>query len=138
MAQLLKAKHVDYDIQRIKRDLTFFSFLWTMINVEHIVKSINVPEIRPSIHAVAERTATPAYDIIGYFTMLDTAAQLEDKERDELARLLRKHEDPFVKGVLSIRTQHYMNTHRSRARVEQSICALLQIKYLPRPIPSRR
>ena len=133
MAHVIKAKNEDYDIQRIRRDLSFFSFLWTMINVEHIVRSINVPEIRTAILQVVERTATPAHDIIGYFTMLDTSQELEENERAELARLLKKHEDPFVRGVLSIRTQHYMNTHRSKARVEQSVSSLLGIRYRPRP-----
>ena len=132
MAQYLKAKNPDYDIQKIKRDLGWFSFVWTIINVEHIVKSVNVPEVSASIHNVTERRGTPAYDMIGYFTLLDAAPQLTNKERTELARLLKKYPDPFVRGVLSIRTQHYMNTHRSRAGVEQSICSLLDIKYLPR------
>ena len=87
---------------------------------------------------VAERTGTPAYGMIGYFTLLDAALELTEKERTELARLLKKHPDPFVRGVLSIRTQHYMNTHRSKANVEQSICSLLGIKYLPRLVQGNR
>ena len=138
MAHYVKAKNPDYDIQEIKRDLGWFSFVWTIINVEHIVKSINVPEVSASVRNVAERTGTPAYDMIGYFTLLDAALQLTEKERTELARLLKKHPDPFVRGVLSIRTQHYMNTHRSKANVEQSICSLLGIKYLPRLVQGNR
>ena len=138
MAHYVKAKNPDYDIQKIKRDLGWFSFVWTIINVEHIVKSINVPEVSASIRNVAERTGTPAYGMIGYFTLLDAALELTEKERTELARLLKKHPDPFVRGVLSIRTQHYMNTHRSKANVEQSICSLLGIKYLPRLVQGNR
>ena len=131
-AQFIGAKNSSHDIGEIRSGLMLFSFLWTMISVRHIVESINVPDIRPSIHKVVERGATPAHDIIGYFAMLHTAEALGKHERDELERLLKKHEDPFVKGVLSLRTQHYMNTHRSDFRVEQSICSILGIKYLPR------
>ena len=108
--------------------------MWTIINVENIVKSINFPEVSASIHNVAERTGTPAYDMIDYFTLLDAAPKLTDKEKTKLAKLLAKHPDPFVKRVLSIRTQHYMNTHRSRASMEQAICSLLGIKYLYRSV----
>ena len=138
MAHYVKAKNPEFDIQAIKRELGWFSFVWTIINVEHIVRSINVPEVSASIQDVAERTGTPAYGVIAYFTLLDTARELTMKERTELARLLKKHPDPFINGVLSIRTQLYMNTHRSKANVEQSICSLLGIKYLQRPIRGSR
>ena len=135
MAHYVKAKNPKYDVQQIMRDLRLFSFVWTIINVEHIVKSINVPEVSDSIDKVAERAGTPAYDMISYFVLLDAAPQLTKKERTALASLWKKHQDQFIRGVLSLRTQHYMNTHRSKAVVEQSICSLLGIKYLPRLIP---
>ena len=135
MAHYVKAKNPKYDVQEIMRDLRLFSFVWTIMNLEHIVRSINVPEVSDSIHKVAELTGTPAYDMISYFTLLDAAPQLTQKERKELTRLWKKHEDQFIRGVLSLRTQHYMNTHRSKTAVEQSICSLLGIKYLPRLVP---
>ena len=133
MAHYIKAKNPDYNIERIKRELGWFSFVWTMTNIERIVKSFNIPDIRSSIQNVAQRAETPAFDVISYFSLLDAAKQLRDKERSELARLMKKHRDPFVKGVLSLRTQHYINTHRSQAKVEQSVCSLLGIKYHARP-----
>ena len=133
MAQYVKAKNPDYDVERIKRELGWFSFVWTMTNLERIVKSFNIPEIRPSIQNVAQRSGTPAYDLISYFSLLDAAQQLTEQERSELARLMKKHRDPFVKGVISLRTQHYINTHRSQVMVEQSVCSLLGIKYRTRP-----
>ena len=135
MAHYVKAKNPKYDIEEIMKDLRLFSFVWTIMNLEHIVRSINVPEVSDSIHRVAERTGTPAYDMISYFTLLDAAPQLTQKERTALAKLWKKHEDQFIRGVLSLRTQHYMNTHRSKTAVEQSICSLLGIKYLPRLVP---
>ena len=122
-AHYLQVKNPEHDIAMIKRELEGFSFLWTMMNIERIVAAINVPEIRPAIERVAGRAGTPAYDVIGYFTLLDAAQELQELERVELEKLLKKHQDPFVRGVLSIRTQHYMNTHRSSAMTEQSICS---------------
>ena len=138
MAHYIRAKHPDYEIQDIKRDLGRFSFLWTMMNVERVVEAISVPEVRQSIHNVAEQMETPAYDMIAYFSLLDAAPELTEKERAALERLVRKHRDPFLRGVLSIRTQHYINTHRSRARIEQSMCSLLGIKYMPRLVQGNR
>ena len=134
-AHYIKAKNPECDMREIMEGLQSFSFVWTIVNVEHIVRAINIPEISESIRQVARRKGTPAYDVISYFTSLDAAPQLTEGDRGELARLWKKHEDPFVRGVLSLRTQHYMNTHRSKAAVEQSVCSLLGIKYLPRLIP---
>ena len=132
MANYIKAKNPDYEIDDIRRDLGWFSFIWTMMNVEGIVNAINVPEIRESIDYVTKEAATPAYDIISYFTLLDSAPELTNAIKKELDILLKKHDYPFFKGILSLRTQHYMNTHHSKARIEQSICSSLGIKYVPR------
>ena len=137
MALYLKTKNPGHNIQDIKRDLEWFSFLWTMIHIEKVVNAINVPEIRQAIYKVVEECSTPAYDVIGYFALLDTAKELGDREKVELAGLLKKHKYPFVTRVLSLRTQHYMKTHRSKAMVEQAICSLLDVKYYPRLRPSR-
>ncbi len=133
MAMYVKAKNPTYEMKDIRRHLGFFSFIWTMINVEKIVEAVNVPEIRPAIRNVAATRDNPAYDLISYFVLLDSAPKLSAPVRDTLSALLKKHEDPFVKGVLSLRTQWFMNTHRSEAQIEQSVCALLGIRYYPRP-----
>ena len=137
MARYLKAKNSDYDIQDIKRGLEVFSFIWTMLNIERIVGTINFPEIRPAIKNIVERTDSPAFDVIGFFAQLDTAQELGNPEKTALTKLFKKHEDPFVRRVLSIRTQRYMNTHRSNVRIEQAICALLGIKYVRKLIQSQ-
>ena len=109
-AQYLKAKNPAEDIEQIRNRLEMFSFLWTMMNVEAIVAAINLPEMKMSVDAVTARAGSPAHDIIRYFTVLDAASELTETERRELDRLWRKHRDPFVRGVLSLRTQMYMNT----------------------------
>ena len=134
MAHFIKTRNPKYDLARIRKDLRMFSFLWTIVNVEHVVRAINTPEMRPSIDMVVSRMDTPAYEIIRYFAMLDTSMAFEDGEKGALQELLRKHKDPFVKSVISLRTQHYLNTHRTRASMEQSICSLLSVKYVPRAI----
>ena len=136
-ANYLQKKYPDHDIEEIKRFLQFLSFLWTMVNVEKIVSSINVPEIREVVNEVVQEQSTPAYDLIGYFNHLDSIEKLTNGTRRELETLLKKHNDFFFERVLSIRTQHYMNTHRSDAPIEQSICSSLKIRYSYKPLRNK-
>ena len=132
VALFIKAQHPDWDTARIKSGLELFSFLWTMVNIEQVVNAISVPEIGEAVDAVVSQKATPAYDLVGYFNRLDNTNELTETERGKLAALLKQHNDMFIKRVLSMRTQHYMNTHRSKAMTEQAICSLLDIQYRPR------
>ena len=132
MALFIKAQHPDWDTAKIKRGLELFSFLWTMVNIEQVVNAINVPEIGEAVDAVVSEKATPAYQLVGYFNQLDSTTELTKTERGKLALLLKQHDDMFIKRVLSMRTQHYMNTHRSKAITEQAICSLLDIQYRQR------
>lgn len=134
LALSIKAKKPEADLAQVQQILRYVSFIWTMMNIEQAVHAVNVPTIREAVDAVVARNRTPAYDIFGYFNELDSAEELTTDERDKLAALYKDHRDQFVKRVLSIRTQDYMNTHRSRTSVEQSICSVLGIKYMPRPI----
>ena len=84
------------------------------------------PLDQPCLVALSEQS-TPAYDLIGYFSRLDSATELNDGVARHLGKLLRRHDDPFIKRVLSLRTQHYMNTHTSKGPIEQVICSLLEI-----------
>ena len=70
LARYVNAKNPGSDLEEIKRALERISFLWTMGNVERIVQAVNVPELRRSIGEVVERAATPAYDLVGFFTPL--------------------------------------------------------------------
>ena len=133
-AHYVHKKHPDHNIEEIKKAIQILSFLWTMANVEKIVSSINVPEIREVVNEVVQEQLTPAYDLIGYFNHLDSTEQLTNEAKRELETLLKKHNDFFFKRVLSIRTQHYMNTHRSDVPIEQSVCSLLNIRYSYKPV----
>lgn len=105
----------------------FASFVWTMTNIEQVVSCVNGANIKEVLADIVRRRQTPAYDLIGYFSQLDGARELNDDVKKSLRTLLRRHSDPFIKAVLSLRTQHYMNTHRSERTVEQGICDLLGI-----------
>ena len=134
MALLIKEEHPDIDLPEIKRMLELLSFFWTMVHIQEVVNAVNVPEIRSAVNAVVRRSATPAYDLIGYFSQLDRADKLDDLEYDRLEELLKAHrDDAFIQRVLSLKTQQYMNTHRSKATIEQKVCSLLNIRYIHRP-----
>ena len=133
-ALYIKQKFPDWSLEKIKSGLEALSFLWSMAHIEMIVSEINVPEIRGAVESVVRKRSTPAFDLIGYFTQLDSATELLPSHRDALARLLNEHRDHFVHRVLSIRTQHFMNTHRSKAPISQSICKRLGIVYRPQRV----
>ncbi len=137
IAEHFHAKFPEAELDKVQQMVRSLSFLWTLLNIEQAVHAVNVPSIRKAVEAVANRNGTPVYDIFGYFCKLDSAETLTSYIRDCLDELHKKHQDDFVRRVLSLRTQAYMNTHRSKAPVEQSICSVLEIKYRPRPLPAQ-
>ena len=70
---------------------------------------------------------------VGYFSKLDSEKELTEDIRNELEQMLRAHKGVFVKSVLSLRTQQYINTHTNKSAIEQSVCSLLDIPYKFRP-----
>ena len=134
LAIFVQEKHSVSDMRRIRRGLELLSLTWTLVNIQQLVSALNAPELREAISAVVARVGTPAYALVGFFSLLESAETLTHVERDQLRRLLRDHDQDFVRRVLSLRTQHYLNTHRSARNVEQSVCSLLGIAYRPRVI----
>ena len=132
MAAFVHKEHPQLDLNKIKQAIRGLLFLWTMTNIDRVVAALNKPEIRSLVDDVVGMKKTPAYDLIGYFLRLDTVDELLDEDYMELKTMLKKYRYPFLQRVLSIRTQHYLNTHRVHAPVEQSVCSLLGIKYQPR------
>jgi len=126
------AESPDIDLNECIKLLTFLSFHWTMNSIERAVQAVSVPGIREAVHAVVARRNTPAYKILGYFCELDNAEELTTNERDSLKAIYLDHRTEFVGKVLSLRTQMYLNTHRSSPEIAQSICSILKIKYTPR------
>ena len=129
LARYISSKHPEWDFDEVKRALELWAFVWTVGNVSLVVDCVNVPRIRRVVQSVVDRNDTPAYDVIGYINDLSCAHELTHREMKKLEVLLDKHGDEFVRMVVSAFTQHYMNTHRNRVSVEQSVCALLGIEY---------
>ena len=81
------------DTNKIKNILRTVSFFWTMTNVEKIVYAINHPGISKVVDGVVRQHSTPAYDLIGYFSQLDSAKGLTEEVKQRLEELLKKHRD---------------------------------------------
>ena len=132
LASVIHAQRPDADLDEIQQSLRYLSFLWTLGNIELAVHAVNVPGIHEAIEIVVKRQNTPAYQIFGYFSDLDNAESLNMEIHRKLHRLVKgKNLDKFVGRVLSLRTQSYMNTHRSRINIEQAVCSVLKIQYSP-------
>jgi hypothetical protein len=128
----IRDKHPTWPVNRIQRTVERLSFIWTVGNIEMIVKEINLPEIREAVKTVVNQESTPAYDLVGYFSQLDSGEQLREQDRRTLKDLWEEHEDPFIRRLLSLRTQIYMNSHKSDWKLERQICSVIGIKRVPR------
>ncbi len=126
------SKFPDLDHEKIKRMLQTASFLWTIANIELVVHATNVPEVRQAMEEVVDNKDTPAYDLIGYFSLLDGSEVLTKAVLRELKELWKKHDNVFMRQIIALRTLAYMNTHRSGVRLEQSVCSVLGLVHLKR------
>ena len=132
LAGVLKAENPDADIDEIHQGLKALSFIWTLFQIEQAVHAVNVPSIHEAVERVVDRNGTLAYQVFGYFCDLDNSEALTMGIRDRLAKLVKGRLRDFVGRVASLRTQQYMNTHRSKGRVEQAVCSVLKLNYDPR------
>lgn len=126
--EYLHQKVPEANLHELKNMLRRMSFVWTIMNIEQSVRAVSVSGISETVDTLVQKKHTPAYDIFGYFYQLDNSEQLTDDTRARLERLYKRSKDTFVQRVLSIRTQSYMNTHKVPFSIEQSICALLEIR----------
>lgn len=131
-ARYLHRKYPKYELDDLRMVLRWLSFVWTIINIGLAVESIYHPDVRDILDKIVKRKSTPAYDLIGYISRLQGAPELTAGVKDVLKRLLDRHDDRFIRSLLSLSTQQYMNTHHSKASVEQSICSLLGLHYISR------
>lgn len=118
----------------LKKLVKFCIFVWTMSNLEKVVSSISKPELKEILKLIREKNSTPAYDIIYYFFLLDTAEVFDDPKKQELKLLLDKYDKKemfFVQRIISLRTQYYLNTHSIKAPLKQSVSSMLEIPYKP-------
>ncbi len=132
-ATFIHKRSPKFSLDEIKQALRFLSFSWTIYNVKRTVGELNKPEIRSLVEDVVTQRNTPAYDLIGYFFRLDTIEEFSKNEQKQLKDLLNRHRYDFFRKMVSIRTQHYLNTHKVDTPVEQAVCSSLGIKYKARP-----
>ena len=132
LALAIRKDRPEMDLEAIKRALETLAFLWTMMNVRKVVGALNGPEIRELVEELVRKKNTPAYDLIGYYHRLDTIEQLTHGDLKELRRMMKKHPYLFLRRVVSLRTQHYLNTHTVEGRLEQAVCSALGIRYRAR------
>ena len=128
-SRALAAKFPEFGQKKVEGMLRMASFLWTIANIELIVHATNVPEVRQAMEEVVEKKDTPAYDLIGYFSLLDGSEKLTQGLLRQLRSLWKKHDNFFMRQVIALRTLGYMNTHRSDIRLEQAVCALLGVSH---------
>lgn len=121
-------------VKQIEKMIRGAVFVWTMMNIERIVSSVNKPELQDILKNIRDRMKTPAYDIIYYFSALDVANSFDKLQKSQLAELLARYDKKdmaFMHRVLSIRTQQYINTHQIKAQIKQATSSLLEIDYKP-------
>ena len=131
-ARVIQTKLSKASLETIRKELTWVSFIWTMINIEKIVESVNKGEIHDILREIVHDKNTPAYELIHYFTQLDNTGELTSQLHDHFVRLCKHQRDPFIRRVAAIRTQFYMNTHVSKRQIEQRFCESMGIKYVYR------
>ena len=88
LAIFFKMKMPNNDIENIKASLRIWSFLWTMTNIEKVVSAINIPEIRSEIRNVVAKNETPSYDLVEYFSHLDSAERISKTTCSELKEIV--------------------------------------------------
>ena len=125
----IRSKNKDSDIKNIRQFCQFFCCIMVMYHISKIVRILGVDEIQTIIKDI-RLDISPAYELINYFTMLETDTVYSEKEIDVLKALFEKHKDNiFIKKVLSLKTQNYFNTHEVRHDIKQSACSILKISY---------
>ncbi|MCS1407159.1 MAG: hypothetical protein M2R45_00316 [Verrucomicrobia subdivision 3 bacterium] len=131
-AAFLHERYPEENLEEIKQLFRFFSFIWTISHIEKAVSALNERELKPLIQSIIEKKKHPAYKLIDYFLHLSWVEKLSKDDAQVLKQLLQDYSYPFMKRVISLKTQHYINTHRIDAPVVQKICSLLEIEYKPR------
>ena len=135
VAQFIHQRNPKLDLQRIRVEVQALIFMSTIVQLEIIAATINKPAIRKVVEEVVDSHSTPAYDLIGYFALLESSEDFEETENKHLGELLTSHDkDDVIKRIVSLRTQIYMNTHKVKEGIAQSVYSKLEIKYRKRLI----
>ena len=134
MARYLRKRYSDIDEDEFRKLLSAVLFLWTVANLRLVTNALSIPTIVEAVNNVVRRRDTPAYELVGYFNLLECAEKLTQKHVNEVTRLKKGSKDQFFRMAISLMTQSYMNTHRGTASIEQAMCAALGISYVYRKV----
>lgn len=105
--------------------------IWVVNCIEKSVNAINKPEIEQIVTEVAQSNDTPAYQLIRYFYLLDTAKTFNNNLKDEFEHMLKvypKKQYSFVRRLVQLRTLRFERTHKVKEQYRQAIFAALELK----------
>ncbi|MGR5298467.1 TIR domain-containing protein [Vibrio mediterranei] len=105
--------------------------IWVVNCLEKSVNAINKPEIEQIVTEVANANDTPAYKLIRYFYLLDTAKTFNKDLKDEFEQLLKTHpkkQFTFVRRLIQLRTLQFERTHKVKEQYRQAIFSALELK----------
>ena len=105
--------------------------MWVVNCIEKSVSAINKPEIEEIVTEVANSKDTPAYQLIRYFYLLDTAKTFNKKLKDEFEFLLKiypKKKYTFIRRLIQLRTIQFERTHIVKEQYRQVIFSALDLK----------
>ena len=131
-AGYLRERYPDITEENVRKLLSGLLFLWTLANLDMVAKAVSVPPILEAVDVVVTRKGTPAYELVGFASLMQCAEKLTTKHVSEVKRLRKDSKDLFFKLAVSLIAQVYMNTHTSASTVEQAMCAALGIRYVYR------
>ena len=129
-AKFVNQKYPDTDIEKTRKRVSHLVFTFTLCLLMRISNSLNIQEIREIIESVMKDGATPAHDLVEYFSWLSSLkSELSMDDSKRLQSLLKKNPDEVLKRLISLRTQLHLNTHTVSDQVGQSVCSRLNLTY---------
>jgi len=121
-----------FHLTQIRKTINLKVMLSVLSFLEKSVSAINKPELKDIVIDVVSRKETPAYHLIKYFYLLDTSNNFDDDLKHELEFMMKNYtrdKSAFLNRIISIRTQHYVKTHKIKEGFRQSIFSLLGLKH---------
>ena len=125
-----KSIQKDKIIRGLSKIIRFSVFLWTMENLGRLVAAISKPELKDLVKEIRKNKKTPAFDVIYYFYLLNVGDSYGEQHKAELGQLVEKYDVKkmkFLHRIISLRTQHYFNTHIVKEPIKQSVRTLLNL-----------
>ena len=131
VAEFVKEHNPDATVERICSDIAKLSFFTCVVLLSRIASQLNKRELQELVlEALGD---DPANDIIRYIVWLAGEDRfLEGKQASQqpdvlrLRKLWNRHKDKLVRRIITLATQHYINTHTTAAQAKQAVTATLQ------------